>query len=62
MNDRFPPGGVDKPFPEAGVTTRTTHGWGTYILPFIEQQALADQYHWDKTHSAQETSQSLPRS
>src|SRR5215207_2985555 len=34
-NDRFPPGGVDKPFPEAGVTNRTTHGWGTYILPFI---------------------------
>jgi prepilin-type N-terminal cleavage/methylation domain-containing protein/prepilin-type processing-associated H-X9-DG protein len=51
---RFPPGGVNGPLPEAGVTTRTTHGWGTYILPFIEQQSLANQYRWDKSHSAPE--------
>jgi prepilin-type N-terminal cleavage/methylation domain-containing protein/prepilin-type processing-associated H-X9-DG protein len=53
-HSRFPPGGVDRPFPEAGVTTRTTHGWGTFILPFIEQESLASRYDWDKSHSALE--------
>jgi prepilin-type N-terminal cleavage/methylation domain-containing protein/prepilin-type processing-associated H-X9-DG protein len=24
-----------------------THGWGALLLPFIEQQALADRYHWE---------------
>jgi prepilin-type N-terminal cleavage/methylation domain-containing protein/prepilin-type processing-associated H-X9-DG protein len=51
---RFPPGGVTESFPDADVTTSTNHGWGTYLLPFIEQQALADRYRWDKTHSAPE--------
>ena len=53
-NGQFPPGGVVGPFPEAGVTTSTSHGWGTYILPFIEQESLARRYQWDKAHSAQE--------
>jgi prepilin-type N-terminal cleavage/methylation domain-containing protein/prepilin-type processing-associated H-X9-DG protein len=44
----FPPGQVQGPFPEAGVTEAVNHGWGPFILPFIEQQALADRYHWDK--------------
>lgn len=24
-----------------------THGWGPYVLPFVEQQALHDRYRWD---------------
>jgi prepilin-type N-terminal cleavage/methylation domain-containing protein/prepilin-type processing-associated H-X9-DG protein len=44
---KFPPGQVAGPFPEAGVTNAVNHGWGPFILPFIEQQALADRYHWD---------------
>src|SRR5262249_13975541 len=54
MKHRFPPGGVQGPFKEVGVTTPTTHGWGTFILPFVEQESLANRYDWDKTHSALE--------
>jgi prepilin-type N-terminal cleavage/methylation domain-containing protein/prepilin-type processing-associated H-X9-DG protein len=42
---KFPPGQVTGPLPEAGVTQAVTHGWAPFILPFIEQKALADQYH-----------------
>jgi prepilin-type N-terminal cleavage/methylation domain-containing protein/prepilin-type processing-associated H-X9-DG protein len=51
---RFPPSGVDGPFPEADVTTPTRHGWGTFILPFIEQESLAIRYRLDRGHSAPE--------
>jgi len=44
---KFPPGQVNGPLPEAGVTRPVNHGWGPFILPFIEYQPLADQYHWD---------------
>jgi prepilin-type N-terminal cleavage/methylation domain-containing protein/prepilin-type processing-associated H-X9-DG protein len=54
VHHRFPPGGVQGPFPQAGVTTPITHGWGTFILPFIEQESLANLYCWEKTHSAPE--------
>jgi prepilin-type processing-associated H-X9-DG protein len=47
---RFPPGGVQGPYPEAGVTTPTLHGWGAFILPYIEQQPLANLYRWDLSH------------
>jgi prepilin-type N-terminal cleavage/methylation domain-containing protein/prepilin-type processing-associated H-X9-DG protein len=44
---KFPPGGVVGPYPEAGVmTTGVTHGNGPFLLLYLEQQALADQYHW----------------
>jgi prepilin-type N-terminal cleavage/methylation domain-containing protein/prepilin-type processing-associated H-X9-DG protein len=45
--DKFPPGRVRGPLPEAGVTRPGRHGWGPFILPFIEEQPLADKYHWD---------------
>jgi prepilin-type N-terminal cleavage/methylation domain-containing protein len=44
---KFPPGQVPGGLPEAGVTQPVNHGWGPFILPFIEQQVLADQYRWD---------------
>jgi prepilin-type N-terminal cleavage/methylation domain-containing protein len=44
---KFPPGLVQGPLPEAGVTKSVKHGWGPFILPFIEQQPLAEKYHWD---------------
>jgi prepilin-type N-terminal cleavage/methylation domain-containing protein/prepilin-type processing-associated H-X9-DG protein len=46
-NSSFPPG-VEGPFamvPEfAGLKS---HGLGTYLLPYLEQEALAKQYRWD---------------
>ena len=44
---KFPPGQVRGPLPEAGVTNAVNHGWGPFILPFIEQQPLHDRYRWD---------------
>jgi prepilin-type N-terminal cleavage/methylation domain-containing protein/prepilin-type processing-associated H-X9-DG protein len=44
---KFPPGSTIGPFPEAGVTAAVRHGWGQYILPYIEQQTLASRYRWD---------------
>jgi prepilin-type N-terminal cleavage/methylation domain-containing protein/prepilin-type processing-associated H-X9-DG protein len=46
-NGKFPPGQVRGPLPEAGVTNPVNHGWGPFILPFIEQQPLYSQYRWD---------------
>src|SRR5262249_9137906 len=45
----FPPGQTVGPFPRAGVTATVNHGWGPYILPFIEQQPLFKLYDWDKS-------------
>jgi prepilin-type N-terminal cleavage/methylation domain-containing protein/prepilin-type processing-associated H-X9-DG protein len=47
---KFPPGHTNGPFPEAGVTKAVKHGWGPYLLRFIEQSALADLYRWDLFH------------
>jgi prepilin-type N-terminal cleavage/methylation domain-containing protein/prepilin-type processing-associated H-X9-DG protein len=44
---RFPPGAVDGPFPPAGITTPTRHGWVAFLLPHFEQQAVYDRYRWD---------------
>src|SRR5260370_37762454 len=44
---KFPPGAVGPfgGFPQfAGLKH---HGLGTYLLPYLEQQALAGQYRWD---------------
>ena len=47
---KFPPGHVNGPFPEGGVARAVIHGWGPYLLRFIEQSALADLYRWDLFH------------
>jgi prepilin-type N-terminal cleavage/methylation domain-containing protein/prepilin-type processing-associated H-X9-DG protein len=45
---KFPPGQVmGAPFPEIGVPKDVNHGWGPFILPFIELQPLFDRYRWD---------------
>jgi prepilin-type N-terminal cleavage/methylation domain-containing protein/prepilin-type processing-associated H-X9-DG protein len=43
----FPPGAVYGPFPETGVTTDAAHGCWPFLLPYLEQQGLADRYRWD---------------
>jgi prepilin-type N-terminal cleavage/methylation domain-containing protein/prepilin-type processing-associated H-X9-DG protein len=45
----FPPGQTIGPFPRAGITATVKHGWGPYILPYIEQKALDKLYRWDKS-------------
>jgi prepilin-type N-terminal cleavage/methylation domain-containing protein/prepilin-type processing-associated H-X9-DG protein len=44
QNQRFPPGQVKGP---PGSTNVASHGWEPFILPFIEQEALSKQYHWE---------------
>jgi prepilin-type processing-associated H-X9-DG protein len=46
--DRFPPGAVYGPFPPAGVGTEALHGCWPFLLPYLEQQALAARYRWDE--------------
>jgi prepilin-type N-terminal cleavage/methylation domain-containing protein/prepilin-type processing-associated H-X9-DG protein len=43
----FPPAAVHGPFPAAGVTTDTLHGGWTFLLPYLEQEALFRRYRWD---------------
>jgi prepilin-type N-terminal cleavage/methylation domain-containing protein/prepilin-type processing-associated H-X9-DG protein len=50
---KFPPVKVLGPAAQAGVLWPTNHGLGVFILPFIEQQNLAIQYHWDLNASDQ---------
>ncbi len=52
QNDKgaLPPGGVDGYFPQLNIpNTNPTvrHGWGTFILPYIDQQPLYGQYRRD---------------
>jgi prepilin-type N-terminal cleavage/methylation domain-containing protein/prepilin-type processing-associated H-X9-DG protein len=43
---RFPPGAVIGPFPPAGVETTAAHGLWPFLLPYLEQQAVFNQYNW----------------
>ena len=45
----FPPGWVQSPFTvPQGEIVQGGHGYVPFILPYIEQQALANIYRWDK--------------
>jgi prepilin-type N-terminal cleavage/methylation domain-containing protein/prepilin-type processing-associated H-X9-DG protein len=44
---KFPPGLVAGPYPPAGVYAKADHGCWPFILPYIEQHALANLYRWD---------------
>ncbi len=43
----FPPCEVRGPFREQNVPDGIQHGWGAFILPYIEQERLAQSYRWD---------------
>jgi prepilin-type processing-associated H-X9-DG protein/prepilin-type N-terminal cleavage/methylation domain-containing protein len=46
--ERLPPDAVTGPFPLAGVTAPgAKHCWGPFILPYLEQQAVYNLYHWE---------------
>jgi len=47
VRGKFPPAEIRGPFAELGIPAGVDHGWGVFVLPFLEQQALADLYHWD---------------
>jgi prepilin-type N-terminal cleavage/methylation domain-containing protein/prepilin-type processing-associated H-X9-DG protein len=46
-NGGFPPGEVAGPFPRLGVLTTAAHGSWTFLLPYLEKQALFDMYRKD---------------
>ena len=45
--NKFPPGNVNGPLPELGITTNVQHGNMPFLLPFLEQEALARSYNWN---------------
>jgi prepilin-type N-terminal cleavage/methylation domain-containing protein len=45
----FPPAFIDKG-PDGTTPFPLVHGWGPFILPYIEQQPLYDLYRWDVAH------------
>jgi prepilin-type N-terminal cleavage/methylation domain-containing protein len=53
-NKRFPAAAVTGPYPPAPhtpiVPAGIVHGWGVWLLPYVEQEALAEQYTWAKDH------------
>jgi prepilin-type N-terminal cleavage/methylation domain-containing protein/prepilin-type processing-associated H-X9-DG protein len=61
LHGKFPPAQVVGPFWEAGVTAQVNHGWGPFILPFIEQQELARIYRWDYFQYAPENQEIASR-
>jgi prepilin-type N-terminal cleavage/methylation domain-containing protein/prepilin-type processing-associated H-X9-DG protein len=48
----FPPGAALGPFSQAGfiIPAGVNHGFGPFLLPYIEQQALADKYRFDVSY------------
>ena len=46
-NGTFPPGTVGPQAGVAGTSGLTSHGFGTYVLPYLEQEPLFREYRWD---------------
>src|SRR6516165_5768282 len=46
-HSRFPPAAARGPYPSAQVLNNSHHGWVAFLLPYLEQQAVHDQYRWD---------------
>ena len=46
----FPPGWVQAPatVPQGGQLVQGGHGFGPFLLPYLEQEALARIYRWDR--------------
>jgi prepilin-type N-terminal cleavage/methylation domain-containing protein len=52
---KFPPGRVDAPFTvPQGQILDGGHSFFPFLLPYLEQDALADMYRWDKRAQGQE--------
>jgi prepilin-type N-terminal cleavage/methylation domain-containing protein/prepilin-type processing-associated H-X9-DG protein len=47
VHGHFPPSVVEGPFAPLGVPSGVKHGFWPFLLPYLEQQSLYDQYHWD---------------
>jgi prepilin-type N-terminal cleavage/methylation domain-containing protein/prepilin-type processing-associated H-X9-DG protein len=43
----FPPGGVEGPFVPMAVPRKVQHGWVPFLLPYLEQDDVYRQYHWE---------------
>src|SRR2546421_2534374 len=43
---------IKRAFPPSHTTSPQTHNWVAFILPYLEQENLAHQYHWDVNWSA----------
>jgi prepilin-type N-terminal cleavage/methylation domain-containing protein len=58
-NGVLPPGAISSSASKQvrakfSIKGQTEHGWGQFLLPFIEQKILYDQYHWDADWRAPE--------
>ena len=58
VNVNLPPGKLDSTstlaeiratYRRFNITVGTAHGWATFLLPFIEQQGIADMYVWTES-------------
>lgn len=49
LHGAFPPGTVGPQAGIAGTSGLVSHGLGTYLLPYLEQESLSQQYHWDNS-------------
>jgi prepilin-type N-terminal cleavage/methylation domain-containing protein len=47
VHGKFPPSVVEGPFPPLGISSGVKHGFWPFLLPYLEQQALYQQYRWD---------------
>src|SRR5262249_52768703 len=47
VSGKFPPSVVEGPFPPLGIPSGVMHGFWPFLLPYLEQQALYQQYRWD---------------
>jgi prepilin-type N-terminal cleavage/methylation domain-containing protein len=45
---RFPPGRVVGPFAPLNIPAGVEHSWLTFLLPYLEQQAVYSQYRFDR--------------
>jgi prepilin-type N-terminal cleavage/methylation domain-containing protein/prepilin-type processing-associated H-X9-DG protein len=49
-NDKFPPASVRSQ--ALGGLQAMKHGWGTFLLPYLEQDSLFRQYRWDEDQAS----------
>src|SRR5215813_11077903 len=51
-NSWYPPGFVQNTaLKEKNIPNNVLHGWMPFLLPYIEQNAMADKYDWTKSYT-----------